>query len=511
MTQADKHQIQGTKKIQLFGLRHRVTRIFGLIVLVLWSSLYIPNIADTPRWYGDETITLACGQDLARGVFANRAVWNTYINPQFCYQPGYVFIVGMLSNLGNGNMAWPRLFNAFLALGIAWICLFWIGRRVGFTAGLMVALLFLSYEQSVIHFRWVYAHNAAALGILLCASSLALRNCSRREWQSGLGLAIAAISHPLALHGGIAAWLNRWNQPKCWIRILLPPLLLGTLCILPIWIWNFSWWWSDLHDLREFYAGFSKELGSGIQWPINFWSFFTHDYFHALSGCSLLICLFTPMRPIAMTAIVLVALLTQNRQNLPVFYYQAVVALPLLTACLGFSLVKACKKYFRAFSFRRWIPFLLPITLFFHVGPKVWSNALVSRNDPWVIQSNHDHVQVIDWVNKHTKPSDLVICHWNVGWRLKCQNADLMMCVGWDGLPTFTYEDGLPRDRFRYPADIHKAKFLVLTDIDRIWTLAQPNVNAVLNERSITGWIPAYQSGSCLVLRSRADLPDAKQ
>ena len=85
------------------------------------------------------------------------------------------------------------------------------------------------------------------------------------------------------------------------------------------------------------------------------------------------------------------------------------------------------------------------------------------------------------------------------------------MCVGWDGLPTFTYEHGLPRNHFRYPADIHKAKFLVLTDIDRIWTLAQPNVNAVLNERSISAWIPVYQSGSCLVLRSRADQPDAKQ
>jgi hypothetical protein len=51
----------------------------------------------------------------------------------------------------------------------------------------------------------------------------------------------------------------------------------------------------------------------------------------------------------------------------------------------------------------------------------------------------------------------------------------------------------------------------VLTDIDRIWTLAQPHVNAVLNERSILGWVPVYQSGSCLVLRSRTDLPDAKQ
>jgi len=511
MAQADKHQIQGTKKIYLAELRHRVTRTFGLIVLVTWASLYLPNLANTPRWYGDETMTLGCGQDLAHGTFSNRAVWNTYINPQFCYQPGYVFIVGMLSNLGDGNIAWPRLFNAFLALGISWTCLFFVGRRVGFTAGLLAALFFLSYEQSVIHFRWVYAHNAAALGILLCASSLTLRKCSRREWQSGLGLAIAALSHPLALHAGIAAWLNRWNQPKSWIRILLPPLLLGTLCILPIWIWNFSWWWSDLHDLRSFYAGFSKELGAGIQWPLNFWSFFTHDYFHALSGCSLLICLFTPLRPIALTGIVLVALLTQNRQNLPVFYYQAVVALPLLAACLGFTFTKLVRRFWRKAPMARWAPFLIPILLWLNVGPKVWSSCLVSRNDPWVVQSNRDHLDVIDWVNQHTQPKDLVICHWNIGWRLSCQNADPLMSVAWEGLPTFTYEHGLSKERFRYSADIRKAKFFILTDIDRIWTLAQPNVKDVLRERNLSGWQPVYQSGSCLVLAPPSPAPNAKR
>ena len=85
------------------------------------------------------------------------------------------------------------------------------------------------------------------------------------------------------------------------------------------------------------------------------------------------------------------------------------------------------------------------------------------------------------------------------------------MCVAWEGLPTFTYEHGLPKDRFRYPADIDRAKFLVLTDIDRIWTLGQPNVNAVLNERTLSGWNPIYQSGSCLVLAPPTGLLDAKR
>ena len=79
------------------------------LILVVWGSLYLPNLSSTPRWYGDETITLGCGQDLVKGLFTNRAVWNTYINPQFCYQPGYVFLVGLASTLSDREIGWPRL------------------------------------------------------------------------------------------------------------------------------------------------------------------------------------------------------------------------------------------------------------------------------------------------------------------------------------------------------------------------------------------------------------------
>ena len=84
-----------------------------------------------------------------------------------------------------------------------------------------------------------------------------------------------------------------------------------------------------------------------------------------------------------------------------------------------------------------------------------------------------------------------------------------MMCVAWDGLPTFTYEKGLPRERFRYPADARKARYFVLTDIDRIWTLGQPNVAVLFNEQTLSGYVPVYQSGTCLILQSPTPAPAA--
>jgi len=496
---ADKRQITAKKELKLIN-RKVLRRITLLLILIVWGALYLPNLSNSPRWYGDETITLGCGQDLVKGLFTNRAVWNTYINPQFCYQPGYVFLVGLASTLSDREIGWPRLLNSLTALGIAWTCLSLLGRRIGLSRALLIALFFLTYQQSVIHFRWVYAHNLTALGFFLCFTSQCLRRNSKNSWQSGAGLAIAATAHPLALHGGIAAFLNRWNRPAAWIPTFSPPLIVGLACLVPIWLWNFDWWWNDFQALRDFYAGYTRELGAGWQWPVNFFRFLAHDWLHVLGGIALIPCLFTSIRPIAVAALVLIALLTQNRQNLPVFYYQAVVVLPLLVACLGWSLVWLQRKFCRRWRWTRWALFFLPLLMFVHVAPQVWSAGLISRNDPWVVRSNQDHLRVSQWLNQNTRPEDLVICHWNIGWLLKCRTADPMMSVAWEGMTTFTYEKGLSRERFRYPADVREAKYFVLTDIDRIWTLGQPNVSALFNEQTLSVWRPVFQSGSVLVL-----------
>jgi len=497
----DKRQIRKNRGKNRFGKRKKVYYLsLGMVVLV-WVALYLPNLSLTPRWYGDETVTLGCGQDLVHGIFANRAVWNTYVNPQFCYQPGYVFLVGLASEWGGREIGWPRLINSLAALGIALAAVMLLGRRIGITTGVFIALIFLTYDQSVIHFRWVYPHNATALGLFLCFCFQCLRPNSRRYWQSGAGLAVAAVSHPLALHGGIAAFLNRWNRPSSWLPTFLPPLVAGVGCLLPIFLWNFGWWWSDLQDLRDFYAGFTRDLGSGWQWPINFFRFLSHDWIHLLAALALIPCLLTPIRPIAVAALILVALLTQNRQNLPVFYYQAVVALPLLIALLGYGIFWIRRKFLRRCAWTRWLPFSIPLFMFLSIAPHVWGASLVSRIDPWVIGSIQDHIKTIEWLNKHTQEDSLVICAPNIGWKLKCRNADLMMSTAFAGYSTFVYPKGLKPERFRWNSNIENAEYLVITDIDRIWTIGQENVDKVLNNYVIQRWQVVYQSGTCVILK----------
>ena len=493
-------RLQTSVELKLPFRRKYFLRFATGLILLVWTSLYLPNLGTTPRWYGDETITLSCGQDLVHGVFANRATWNTYMNPQFCYQPGYVFLVGLASTVSHQDIAWPRFLNALCALGIALVAFRVLGRRFGLLTTLSIGLLFLTYEQSVIHFRWVYAHNAVALGLFICFCFQTIPIRKYRSWGAGIGLAIAAASHPLAVQGGLAALLNRWNQPRTWLPLFFPPLAVGLLSLGPIFLWKPDWLIHDIFELKEFYGSFTQDLGAGLQWPTNFWNFFTHDWFHILALASSLFCLFSRFRPIALASLLIAGLLTRNRQNLPVFYYQAVVILPLLAAGSGYALTRLSRILPWKKHLTRWLIFLLPTALLFSALPKVWGSRLESRNDPWVVKSISDIQKTAIWLNQHSKPEDLVICHWNIGWLLRSQNADPLMCVGWNGLPTFTYENRISRERFRYDADLTRAKYIVISDIDRIWTLGQPNVGQLFNEQNLLLWVPIYQNSSCLVL-----------
>ena len=139
--------------------------------------------------------------------------------------------------------------------------------------------------------------------------------------------------------------------------------------------------------------------------------------------------------------------------------------------------------------------------MFLSIAPHVWGASLVSRIDPWVIGSIQDHIKTIEWLNKHTQEDSLVICAPNIGWKLKCRNADLMMSTAFAGYSTFVYPKGLKPERFRWNSNIEDAEYLVITDIDRIWTIGQENVDKVLNNYVIQRWQVVYQSGTCVILK----------
>jgi len=69
----------------------------GLLILVFWAILYLPHLRTSPKWYGDEILTLDIGKSLIHGQFTNRSAYCTFFAPSYNYQMGFAFLTGLFS------------------------------------------------------------------------------------------------------------------------------------------------------------------------------------------------------------------------------------------------------------------------------------------------------------------------------------------------------------------------------------------------------------------------------
>jgi 4-amino-4-deoxy-L-arabinose transferase-like glycosyltransferase len=297
-------------------------------LLLVWELLYLPHLRDSPAWYGDETGTLLMGQELVRGQSAVGSIWLTFWHPYFPYQPVYAWFAGFFAFITGGDILGARFLNALIALTIATLICFWSRQRFGVIPAWFGALVFLSYNQSVIHFRWVYPHNAVALGFSLSVLCLLRPSRPANDWRAGLGLAAAALAHPLFGHGAIAAFLCRIKRPGAWLPLAIPSALtIATVFIYLNWTyWPKPWLIEDLHRLSRHYGAPNPARTNFVA---NLVRFYSHDFFHLGTVACLLLCCRRKFYAIPICAFIISSLLLQKRQNLTVFYYQAIVLVPI--------------------------------------------------------------------------------------------------------------------------------------------------------------------------------------
>ena len=484
----------------------------GLILIALfWSVLYLPNLRTSPPWYGDEILTLDIGKSLVRGEMANRALPCTFVSVNYNYQPAFAFVVGLGSWLTGGDIVGGRLVSILIGLVTAWVGFIFLGKRFGLSCGLFFSFVLLGYSQSIIHYRWIYPHNLVGLG-LLASTCLLMRPASTfKDIKAGLFLSLGAGAHLLAIHSVIASIIVRLFRPRCWLSIALPPFIVlsGTLVILSL-TWQ-GWVFEDLINLKKTYQAYSKENGAGIKWLQNIMAFFLQDGFHLAAITGIIISLRTRAYALTICALFMILMLTRNRQNLPLFYYQAMVVLPLFAAAIAigsnFVSIRIFKCLFgkRFKRTRRTFLPLLGIGFAFTSIPSVLSSSLPVRIRPWVVSETRDYETAASWLNTQTETTDLVIAYWNLGWLLKCRNADVLMATAWAGLPAGDNYDPPPaRNRFLYSLDLKQAKYFVITELDERWAYGQGVVYGFLKDSEVFSWPLVFQAGSIRILKNPA-------
>lgn len=484
--------------------------VAGLCLITLfWSVLYLPNLRTLPSWYGDEVLTLDIGKALLKGEMANRALYCTFASFNYNYQPAFAYLVGLASSLTAGDILGGRLVSVLIALFTAGIGFWFLGRRFGYGCGLFFALLLLGYSQAIIHYRWIYPHTMVGLG-LLAATCLLMRPANpKNDLKAGVFLCLGAGSHLLAIHSVLTSVILRILHPRCWLSIGLPPLLVmaGTLLTLNF-LWD-GWVLEDLNNLQKTYRTYSQENASGWKWLENVGMFFLQDGFHWAAAAGWVICLKTRAWALSVASLCMVLILTKNRQNLPLFYYQAMVVLPLLAATTAVSARFLLAGFFRRVAspqrkiFRRLVLPLAGACWAASSLPGVLSSKLPVRIHPWVVSDVRDYETAARWLNDRTEPDDLVLCYWNLGWLLECRNADVLMVTAWHGLPAGDNYDPPPaRNRFRYPLEISQAKYFVITELDERWAFGQGIVFSFLQDSGVLSWPLVFQSGLVRILQN---------
>lgn len=450
------------------------------------------------------------GKSLACGKAANRALYCTFFSYAAQYQPLFVFLVGVASNITGGDIIGGRFFSVSVGLATALVGFWFFHRRFGYLCGLAFALLCLGFNQAIIHYRWIYPHNLVGLSVLGAVAILMRPAKLPQDLKAGAFLVLGVGSHFLGFLNAAFLCLFRIKSFRSLAAVSLPPMIFFSA----IFIWSTllfkNWPAEDLGNLIKIYNQHSAQNAGGLKLFKNFYFFFVQDYFHIAAFLGMLLCLRTRSSKLALSALGLSFLILRNRQNLTYFYYQAMIVFPLFCSVIAVGFYRTLNLLWRGLGLQgeklRWARCCLPfgcLLLALTSLPAVFRGQLPIRISPFVVQDIAGYESAAKWINDRTNDNDLVIAYWNFGWMLKCRNSDILMSTAWFGLPGGDVFDPPPeRSRFRYPAGVEYAKFFVITDQDLLWAFNQPNVSVVLQRFKVFEWPIVFQTESVKVLKN---------
>jgi hypothetical protein len=398
------------------------------------------------------------------------------------------------------------VFGALLGLGTALVAFHLLFRRGLIAAGLAAALIVLGAPEALLHFRRAYPHALAGLGVVMVGLLLDRPRTTRRDWGIGLGCALAALGHLLVVHVTFAALLARWRWPGSWWRIAVPPALVLLASLAFGYAISGRQLFADLGEVALQYRSHAADAGWRTK-VVTAWTIFSWDWLHALYAASLVVLAYRRRWALAAFAGVLSGLIIQNRAELPVFYYQAMVFAPLLGVCVALALQQVSSAL--AAELPRWprrlAALAVPLLLLVPALRSSFAGTLQARNDTWVAPSLTDLRESAAWVNARAGKEDLVVAFWDVGWLLQGRWTDLLQSAVWEygSCPEF-YLRRRDRAEFRYPADLRQARYVIRGHLDDIWTLTQGNVPRLVEEVPIDRWPTVFKTATTKVLANPA-------
>ena len=529
---------------------NRIQYIILAGLICLSSFLLFYHLRTNPNWYGDEGYKLDQAWNLLHGKNQNGAIKVTFVSPSVYAPLGYLVTAFFLFFSGKDILA-IRLMGAFSGLGVV-IVLFLLGREVkGWVLGVFASLSFILYPQTLIHFRWGYSHNLAAFWIVLAILFFLKFYKSKKDfffYLSCLSACAATATHYFTL--GIIPLLFLLtvlvDRRKSLLAIFIPSAFLIIYSLAEI-HFNREWFLFDIKNQLALYSGgvsnlsFLKKFESLLK---NYFYFFTRIDPFIFFGC-IGLGLFKNRKYsyfFLLSFSLLSLLVLYSRSNIPLFFYAAVIFLPLIAFGFANFIGRAYEMLYRVLtvvivklreiSFSRVVSdiknkqinldefWALPIDkiccrfaklvsiglislVFISMGCVSFKGVfgkLQSKVDYWTCSSHEDAENVADYINKNVSTNDVVLCSPQMSWLFNCRVDGLLTSLLFSGETTYEVKVPYPSERYAYNISLTNAKYVVIANIDRRWTFHQPGVKDLVNQMIKETWPVTYQKGEFLVL-----------
>jgi 4-amino-4-deoxy-L-arabinose transferase-like glycosyltransferase len=518
----------------------------ALAVVALWAVLYLPNLRTNPNWYGDEGSVMDLSWTAINGHPRNGALHFDFIVPS-PYQPLYLLLNGAFLRVLGCDLLSGRLLQVVIALMTAGIC-YWIGTRLRDRRfGLLCAVAFLTCPEIAINFRMVRPHPLVGM-LTLASCGFMIRYIQEKRLRDivlagvmcACGLACHWFVYLLVPLVAIAAWrVNRRHV----LAAVAPVVAYGALMIL----WFVSTQGGGLprfiEEVRYVQRAGSDTTVTGVlpEFARIWRNFFTFTFLTPTAGAdgSQGVDLWIPVAVLGLLCVPiprfrgwlvfwLVALMYgvfKSRDNIPLFFYPAMVFMPLLAIGFAGAIVALEEKLSRwmprHYSMVRLAPAIALLGVF---GTMCLANSLGhwrTKIDLWTVHSHEAAEAAMRFVNAHTTKDDYVVMPDQAFWLFPHPyRSQLIQCAHYAGRESKYYNGTLPRELFWFDCSWQRAKYLVLAygvqpngqpyGIDAVYWMGFKGVREIIEAVQKEKWPIVFQQGEYMVLANPRLVKDGK-
>jgi len=487
-------KIEKLQKYELFIL-------IGIIIISIFFRFY--NLRTNPKWYSDEFVYMNAAWNLIHGSFQIGNITWTFFTPVLPNPPLYSIINGFLL-LIKYDIVVMRMWVAFCGV-LTTILLYFVGKELANKkVGLLSAFFFAIYPLAIMTNRRAWPHNQAMLFITIAFySCLKYKNTLNKKWLYSViiscGLACLTSYWVIGLLLFVFGFFFFVDKKQ--LKIVLPSIVSFFVIFFVLAFLKFGE--QLIFDIKSTLAMttlLSENNNFFLLVIYDYFNFFKIDYFIAL-GCIGLF--FTSKRDDKIALVSLFILLSfeilRQRDNIPLYFYPAIILVPLICVGLG-VLLNYLSLLSTKFTNKR-LSNLILIALMLAFSPAIikdFKQTLNGFSTPLDILAVSDYMSTEDtgkFINNNVVGTDLVLASFNVGWLLKCKTTDILFSAVQENKTNDIFPRNMDNKRFVFDGNYEKAKYFITDNLTGDWTETQNGVIDIMHNMEFEGWKKVFKKG----------------